>query len=261
MFERVAGLDVGKASVTVCVRTPSGRAGRRRSETRTFSTMTRSLGVMRDWLVDRGGDGRGDRVDLDVLEAAVLLPGGGHGRVAAQRRAHEGGPGPQDRCARRGVDRAVARARVAAALVRAAAGDPPAAAADPLPRSAVGGPDAGDDPAGADARGRLDQAVGGGVESEDGVGAGDAGRDDRRRAGPAEAGRAGQGQAAQQDPATDRGADRQLRRASRPPGPLDPAPPGPGRGGVGRTGRRDRSTPASRGRARSSCCRPSPASG
>ena len=29
MFERVAGLDVGKASVTVCVRTPGTRAGRR----------------------------------------------------------------------------------------------------------------------------------------------------------------------------------------------------------------------------------------
>src|SRR5690349_23976145 len=54
MFERVAGLDVGKAAVTVCVRTPSSRAGRRRSETRTFPTMTRSLGVMRDWLVAEG---------------------------------------------------------------------------------------------------------------------------------------------------------------------------------------------------------------
>lgn len=54
MFDRVAGLDVGKASVTVCVRTPSTRAGRRRSETRTFPTMTRSLGVMRDWLVAEG---------------------------------------------------------------------------------------------------------------------------------------------------------------------------------------------------------------
>src|SRR6476660_8001453 len=54
MFERVAGLDVGKASVTVCVRTPSTRAGRRRSETRTFPTMSRSLGVMRDWLVAEG---------------------------------------------------------------------------------------------------------------------------------------------------------------------------------------------------------------
>ncbi len=53
LFERVAGLDVGKASVTVCVRTP-GPANRRASEVRTFSTMSRSLQVMRDWLVERG---------------------------------------------------------------------------------------------------------------------------------------------------------------------------------------------------------------
>jgi transposase len=54
MFERVAGLDVGKASVTVCVRTPGARAGRRKTETRTFPTMTRSLGLMRDWLIAEG---------------------------------------------------------------------------------------------------------------------------------------------------------------------------------------------------------------
>ena len=53
LFERVAGLDVGKASVTVCVRTP-GPNRRRVSEVRTFSTMSRSLAVMRDWLLDRG---------------------------------------------------------------------------------------------------------------------------------------------------------------------------------------------------------------
>ena len=53
MFERVAGLDVGKASVTVCVRTPSERRGRH-SETRTFKTTTGSLRLMRDWLVEAG---------------------------------------------------------------------------------------------------------------------------------------------------------------------------------------------------------------
>jgi transposase len=52
LFERVAGLDVGKASVTVCVRTPGPRG--RRSQTRTFSTMSRSLEVMRDWLLESG---------------------------------------------------------------------------------------------------------------------------------------------------------------------------------------------------------------
>jgi hypothetical protein len=38
MFDRVAGRDVGKDSVTVCVRTPGPRGGRR-SEMRTFKTV------------------------------------------------------------------------------------------------------------------------------------------------------------------------------------------------------------------------------
>ena len=53
MFDRVAGLDVGKETVTVCVRTPGPRGGRR-SVTRTFKTMSASLRVMRDWLVEAG---------------------------------------------------------------------------------------------------------------------------------------------------------------------------------------------------------------
>lgn len=53
MFDRVAGLDVGKASATVCVRTPEARRGRH-SQTRTFKTTTGSLRVMRDWLVESG---------------------------------------------------------------------------------------------------------------------------------------------------------------------------------------------------------------
>jgi transposase len=52
MFARVAGLDIGKATLTACVRTPGPRG--RRGETRTFSTMTRSLEVMRDWLLANG---------------------------------------------------------------------------------------------------------------------------------------------------------------------------------------------------------------
>jgi transposase len=53
LYDRVAGLDVGKASVTVCVRTPGARRGRHQ-ETRTFKTTTGSLAVMRDWLVEAG---------------------------------------------------------------------------------------------------------------------------------------------------------------------------------------------------------------
>lgn len=63
MFDRVAGLDIGKASVTVCVRTP-GEKGRRKSETRTFRTMTRSLVVMADWLDECG-------VELAAMESTA----------------------------------------------------------------------------------------------------------------------------------------------------------------------------------------------
>ena len=53
LFERVAGIDIGKATLTVCVRTPGPR-GRRESQTRTFKTTTGSLAVMRDWLLVNG---------------------------------------------------------------------------------------------------------------------------------------------------------------------------------------------------------------
>src|SRR3954452_10747261 len=53
LFERVAGLDIAKASLTVCLRQP-GPGGRRISQTRTFKSTTRSLGVMRDWLTAAG---------------------------------------------------------------------------------------------------------------------------------------------------------------------------------------------------------------
>ena len=61
VFQRIAGLDIGKKTVTVCVRTP-GPGGGRRSETRTFRTMTRSLELMRDWLVEQG-------VELAAMES------------------------------------------------------------------------------------------------------------------------------------------------------------------------------------------------
>src|SRR3954449_13557789 len=52
LFDRVAGLDVGKASLTACVRTPSLRG--RRGEPRTFKTTAGSLRLMRDWLLASG---------------------------------------------------------------------------------------------------------------------------------------------------------------------------------------------------------------
>ena len=50
LYERCAGLDVHKKSVTVCLITPDHR-NRRRKENR---TTTRSLLAMLDWLTSQG---------------------------------------------------------------------------------------------------------------------------------------------------------------------------------------------------------------
>jgi transposase len=53
--ERVAALDIGKAEVVCCVRVPSPSGSPRRvQEVRTFTTMTRSLQGMSDWLAGLG---------------------------------------------------------------------------------------------------------------------------------------------------------------------------------------------------------------
>lgn len=49
MHPRCAGIDISKGDVKVTIRVPAG--ARRRSETRTFSSMTRDLLAMRDWLL------------------------------------------------------------------------------------------------------------------------------------------------------------------------------------------------------------------
>lgn len=49
VVQRCAALDIGKAELTVCVRTPDG-AGGRRKQTRTFTTFTSELERMADWL-------------------------------------------------------------------------------------------------------------------------------------------------------------------------------------------------------------------
>lgn len=53
IIARVAALDIGKATLTCCVRVP-GERGRRSQEVTTYSTMTRSLQVMADRLMDLG---------------------------------------------------------------------------------------------------------------------------------------------------------------------------------------------------------------
>jgi transposase len=49
--QRCAGIDIGKAEVVVAVHTPGPGGGRRR-QTRTYTTMTRELLMLRDWLIE-----------------------------------------------------------------------------------------------------------------------------------------------------------------------------------------------------------------
>lgn len=51
LVDRCAGIDIGKADLKACVRTPGARRGSRRSEVRTFATTTAGLLALRDWLV------------------------------------------------------------------------------------------------------------------------------------------------------------------------------------------------------------------
>ena len=53
LYERCAGLDVGKDEVVVCIRTPGGVGGRRQ-EVRTFGTFTGRLEALADWLAAEG---------------------------------------------------------------------------------------------------------------------------------------------------------------------------------------------------------------
>ncbi len=63
LVERVAALDLGKATLTACLRVPhEDRPGRRRQEIREYPTLSRSLLELADWL-------RCERVDLVVMEA------------------------------------------------------------------------------------------------------------------------------------------------------------------------------------------------
>jgi transposase len=67
IIQPVAALDIGKAELVWCVRVP-GPGKRRMREVRTFSTMTRSLMALSDWLTSLG-------VRRVVMEATVTTSG------------------------------------------------------------------------------------------------------------------------------------------------------------------------------------------
>ena len=66
VYQRCAGLDVGKDEVVACVRLPDG-AGGRRQEVRTYKTFSSGLASLAEWLQDHG-------VAEVVLEGTGQLP-------------------------------------------------------------------------------------------------------------------------------------------------------------------------------------------
>jgi len=149
-----------------------GPRGRRKSETRTFKTMTGSLRVMRDWLLECG-------VTIAAMESTstywkppfYCLED--HMTVWLLNAAHmHAVPGPEERCSRQRVDCLPVGARAARAVVRAAAGHPPVADADPTPHAVDGRPHPGDHQARAHVGRRVDQALGRRLQPEHRVGTG-----------------------------------------------------------------------------------------
>lgn len=61
VFDRAAGVDIGKKELAACVRVPDGR-GKYRSQTKTFATTTGVLLELSDWL-------RSQRVQVVAMEA------------------------------------------------------------------------------------------------------------------------------------------------------------------------------------------------
>jgi hypothetical protein len=128
LVERVCALDIGKATLTACIRVPNEtKPGHRGQEVREYAT-TWSLLELTDRL-------RADGVVVvameppELLEAGVL-PAGSRGFTCwlAQRHPRQERPRPaQDRPAGRGVAGEGGQARQVPAELRAATTDPPVA--------------------------------------------------------------------------------------------------------------------------------------
>ncbi len=110
--ERCCGLDIHKRVAVACLITP-GRAGRQEREVRSFSTMTRGLLELADWLQAAGcthvameSTGSYWKPIYNLLEGAFS--------PFSERAAPQGGPWPQNGREGCGVDRRPPAPRVAA---------------------------------------------------------------------------------------------------------------------------------------------------
>jgi Transposase len=200
--ERVAGIGIGKKTLTCCVRTP-GKDGGRHSETRSYRTMTRSVGVLADWLVEQG-------VTVAAMESTatywkpVLYCLEEHLECWLLNAAHmKAVPGRKsDVKDAEWIAQLVEHGLVAPSFVPPQP-DPPVTEPHQIPSPVDGRPHPGCHPVGEAVGGCLDQAVRGGVQRDHGLGAADVGRAGCRGTRPPSDGRVGQVQDAAEDPGAD----------------------------------------------------------
>ncbi len=99
IHDRVAGLDVHRDQVTVCVRIPGPRGGVQTQKAR-FDTTTGGLAALAEWLAGHAVTLAAMEATGGVLEARLLCPGRPLRGVAVQRASRQERPGPQDRYVR-----------------------------------------------------------------------------------------------------------------------------------------------------------------
>ena len=123
IIERCAGLDVHQATVVACVLI--GQAGRKpHKEIRTFSTMTRDLEAMRDWLKGHGVTHVGMESTGIYWKPVHTILEGHFELIVANVHHIKTVPGAQDRRQGCRVDRRAGAPRPGQAELRATTADP-----------------------------------------------------------------------------------------------------------------------------------------
>ena len=160
--ERVAGIDIGKTTIMVTIRVPSGtRRGRRQQETREFRAVRKDLLALADWLRCWGVTRIGMEATGDYWKPVYfLLEREGFDCVlyhASQVKALPGRPKTDK------LDSVLAgedhRARQPARQLRPAGRHPPAAHPYPLPQAPGPDPHRREEPLREAARRRAPEAV------------------------------------------------------------------------------------------------------
>src|SRR5438045_2577942 len=99
IHDRVAGLDVHRDEVAVCVRMPGPRGGVHAEKAR-FKTTTGGLAVLAGWLAEREVALAAMEATRRVLETCLLRARGPFRVVVVQRSSRQERSGPQDRYVR-----------------------------------------------------------------------------------------------------------------------------------------------------------------